>query len=97
MINVTIKIIGGTYSGNTWSGHLHDAPVTMLIPEGIVSARTTEAAKRMRAAVAEQLDRDDRVEINAVGWAVRVERIADGGRSSGEDEIAADQGPASAG
>lgn len=71
---VTITILGGTYAGQTWTGDLANAPVTMLIPEGIVSARTTEEAARQRTAIRAALEQRDAVEISAVRWALRVER-----------------------
>ena len=74
---VTIKILGGAYADvPAWTGHLFDAPVTYLIPEGIVSARTSGAAVRMRHDVAALLDTHDRVEVGAAGWAIRITREA---------------------
>lgn len=76
-MQVTIKIIGGTYEGRSWTGEFRDAPATFLIPEGIVSARTQGEADRMRQSIAAMLDGDPQlncVEVGAVRWAIRVTR-----------------------
>jgi hypothetical protein len=71
---VTITVLGGAYAGLTWTGDLADAPVTMLIPEGVVSARTIEEANRLRADIGALLATRQCVEIGAVRWALRVRR-----------------------
>lgn len=76
-MQVTIKIIGGTYEGTSWTGELRDAPATSLIPEGIISARTQNEADRLRRSIATMFDGDpelNRVEVGAIRWAIRVTR-----------------------
>lgn len=72
---VTVTILGGDYAGMVWTGDLADAPVTLLIPEGIVSARTTEEAARQRVAIRAALADHDSIGISAVRWALIVERV----------------------
>jgi len=73
-VTVVITVLGGAYAGLTWTGDLAAAPVTMLIPEGIVSARTTEEAARQRAAIRLALDGHDAVTVTAIRWALWVRR-----------------------
>lgn len=73
MANVKIIVIGGIYEGASYEGPLADAPVTVLVPEGIVSARTTEEAERMRAVIARSLSGNAAVEIGAPEWRIRAE------------------------
>lgn len=74
-MQITITVTGGNYSGTTYTGALHAAPVTALIPEGIVSTRTFEEAARVREVIARALETHDAVELTAVGWAIRAERV----------------------
>jgi hypothetical protein len=76
-MNVIIRITGGSYEGKSWTGALAAAPVTFLVPEGIVSARTTAEADRVRNSIANALATNDRVTMTAVGWSISAERAAD--------------------
>ena len=74
-MNVAIRTTGGPYASPTpWIGPLADAPVTAIIPEGIVSGRTDEEARELRAAIGEILlnPKIDRVVITAIGWQIVV-------------------------
>jgi hypothetical protein len=71
---VTVTVVGGDYTGLTWTGDLADAPITLLIPEGIVSARTTEEAARQRTAIRAALDGHVVVKVTAIRWALLIER-----------------------
>lgn len=76
MMQVKITITGGTYAGlGTYEGDLSAAPVTTLVPEGIVSARTTEEANRVRDAIARTLAIHPRMTMSSVGWSIAAERV----------------------
>lgn len=66
-------IVSGEYP-HVWEGDLAEAPVTTIIPEGIVSARTTEEATRLRASIRRDLETHAAVEISSMRWHLRVER-----------------------
>jgi len=76
--NVKIVVTGGAYSGTEFVGSLSEAPVTVLVPEGIVSARTSEEAEKIRRAIWLALESNDRVTIGAASWGIdaRVEPAA---------------------
>lgn len=73
--NVEISVIGGDYAANTWTGELACAPVMVLVPEGIVSDRTTLEAGRIRDRVTTLLESHDVIVIRAVKWAVRFKAV----------------------
>lgn len=71
----TVTVTDGRYAGCTWSGDsLRDCPVTILIPEGIVSARTAEEADRVRGAIECALPQPGRAAIGAASWGIEAER-----------------------
>jgi hypothetical protein len=71
----TITVTEGPYEGRSWSGdRLADCPVTILVSEGIVSARTQEEAQRLREALSRSLPRPGRTTIGAASWAIEAER-----------------------
>jgi hypothetical protein len=74
-MQVKIRILGGAYYGTEWVGDLAETPVSIVPPEGIISARTTEEGAALRASIARSLETSDAVEVNATGWALRVQRI----------------------
>lgn len=74
MANVRITVIGGIYTGASYEGPLADAPVTVLVPEGLVSARTTDEAARVRASIERALSSNDAAEIGATTWRIRAIR-----------------------
>jgi len=75
-------VTGGAYEGSTWTGQIADVPTTIIVPEGIVSARTNDEAGRLRATVADWADGADPVlELSAANWAWRVERVGEGSAS----------------
>lgn len=39
MTQYRFTITGGAYTGVTWTGQIADVPATIIVPEGIVSAR----------------------------------------------------------
>lgn len=69
-------VTGGAYEGVTWTGQIADVPTTVIVPEGIVSARTNEEAARLRSVVARWSEGNDAaLDMSAVRWAWRVERV----------------------
>lgn len=74
-MNVKIKITGGDYAGlGAYDGDLAEAPVTTLCPEGIVSARTTEEAQRIREVIAKTLETHKSVVLTSLRWEITAER-----------------------
>lgn len=72
---VNIRVTGGDYEGAEYPGELAVAPVTALVPEGIVSARTIEAATRVRESLREMLTDHRRSVIGAVNWQITATRV----------------------
>ena len=73
---VRVTITSGRYCGRgTYEGDLALAPVTTLVPEGIVSARAIAEADRIRTAITRTLNEHDRVAISGVGWTILAERL----------------------
>ena len=69
-------VTGGAYEGVSWTGQIAQVPTTVIVPEGIVSARTTDDANRLRSTVLRWAKGNDPVlELSAVNWAWRVERV----------------------
>ena len=71
---VTITITAGIYEGRSYTGPLTDAPITILVPEGIVSDRTTREAERMRSAIEHALQKQAAVSISSTAWTVLARR-----------------------
>lgn len=74
-MNVRITVTEGPYHGTSYSGPLSDAPVTVLVPEGIDSRRTELQANEIRADVASELATRARVVIATTSWRIEVERL----------------------
>ena len=76
VVNVRIDVLGGDYTGCSWTGDLDDAPTTILIPEGIVSDRTVREAANMHDAIERSLEKREAIEIAAVNWCIRARRLS---------------------
>jgi hypothetical protein len=71
---VAITVTGGPYYGASYEGPLAAAPVTLLIPEGIESARTVAEAAQLRDTIERVLREAVAMELASLQWAIRVER-----------------------
>lgn len=77
-MKVLISVTGGAYEGGgRYEGELSGAPVTTLVPEGIVSARTTAEAERVRGAIARTLATESRMRMSSTSWEITAERLDD--------------------
>ncbi len=74
-MNVRITVTGGDYMGRSYEGPLADAPVTILVPEGIVSARTTTESTRVRSAIARTLETEQRMTMGSAQWHLTIDRL----------------------
>lgn len=74
-MQVSINVTGGVYAGASYEGALAHAPVTVLVPEGIVSARTTAEAQRVRDSIARTLETHERVRMSSTSWEIIAQRV----------------------
>lgn len=74
-MNIVATVTGGPYVGRgRYEGPLAKCPVTTLVPEGILSARTAQDAEKIRLAIRSTLVGGvRRVVLTAVGWQIQVE------------------------
>lgn len=74
---VTVEVTGGAYEGIVWTGQLGDAPVTILVPEGIVSDRTTREASWIRDDIAAAYAGGDcrSYVLSSVRWSITVSAV----------------------
>lgn len=59
----------------TWEGLLREAPVTALVPDGIVSRRTMDDAARLRGYAEDALAGHPELRVSATRWTLTIERI----------------------
>jgi hypothetical protein len=76
-MNKTVKILvtSGAYKGASFEGDLAEAPVTVLVPDGIISVRTSAEAETIRDSLHRHLVTTSRVTIGAANWSISAELV----------------------